>query len=149
MDQIKAAQLAARKAKDHASSVLTTLIGEAEMVGKNAGREVSEAEIVAKLKKFVDNIDETIGHLKEAGTSEVDEAIVKLKAERDALVAHMPKQLTVDEIKAHVRDIHAGLLAAGLEAKMGSIMSMLKTRFEGLYDGKVASAAIKEELETK
>ena len=58
--EIKSAQLAARKARDSfTASSLTTLIGEAEMVGKNAGREVTDAEVVAVLKKFVKNIDET------------------------------------------------------------------------------------------
>ena len=60
IEQIKAAQLTARKNRDAAAAAsLTTLIGEAEMIGKNANRVVHDLEVVGILKKFIDNIDFT------------------------------------------------------------------------------------------
>ena len=53
--QIKSAQLQLRKdrATVHAAA-LSTLIGEAETIGKDAGnREVTDAELTALLKKFI------------------------------------------------------------------------------------------------
>ena len=75
---IKTAQVAARKARDPSASLLTTLIGEAEMVGKNAGREVTDQEVVATIKKFIKGIDET---LKAVASTGVD------KARADAVLA--------------------------------------------------------------
>lgn len=61
IEQIKAKNLEARKAKLTAVvNVLTPLIGEAEMVGKNAGHPVTDAEVVQMIKKFIKNLDETI-----------------------------------------------------------------------------------------
>jgi hypothetical protein len=58
MEQIKAKQIAARKSGSADAGLLTTLLGEAAMVGKNAGRETTDQEVVAVVKKFVKNIDE-------------------------------------------------------------------------------------------
>ena len=66
LNKIKADQLAARKAKDGlATALLTTLIGDAEMVGKNAGRLVTDEEVVAVIKKFIKNIDFGIASTKD------------------------------------------------------------------------------------
>jgi len=58
MEQIKTAQVTARKTGAQEASLLTTLLGEAAMVGKNANRETTDQEVVAVVKKFVKNIDE-------------------------------------------------------------------------------------------
>lgn len=53
-EQIKAASLTARKARDTvASALLTTLLSDVVMIGKNAGRETTDAEAVAIVKKFI------------------------------------------------------------------------------------------------
>jgi hypothetical protein len=55
---IKADQVQARKARSASASILTTLIGEAEMIGKNAGdRESTDEEVIAIIKKFIKNLD--------------------------------------------------------------------------------------------
>lgn len=140
--EIKARNLDARKAKFAAVvNVLTPLIGEAEMVGKNAGREVTDAEVIQMVKKFVKNIDETIRLL-----GDHDPRTLAAIGEKMTLESILPKQLSEQELKDHIRDIHAGLVTHEGKADMGSIMKMLKTRFDGLYDGKLASALIKAEL---
>lgn len=139
---IKEDQLSARKQKLTAvSSVLTTLIGEAEMVGKNAGHEVSDAEVTQTIQKFVKNINET---LKVLGDSDPRSAV--LQAEKSTLEKYLPKQLSEDALKAEINSIHAGLLGAGEKADVGSIMKVLKLRFNGSFDGKLASVLIKAEL---
>lgn len=139
---IKIAQVQARKTKLTAvAGLLTTLIGEAEMVGKNAGREVTDPEVVQTIKKFIKNIDETIAVL-----GDNDPRTIVAMGEKMTLERFLPKQLTQDELVVHIRDIHAGLLAVKDDIKMGDIMSFLKARFDGLYDGKLASALVKAEL---
>lgn len=142
IDTIKADQVSARKQRmTGVAALLTTLIGEAEMVGKNAGRIVTDAEVQATIKKFIKNIDETIKALGDA-----DPRTAIAMAERDTLLRYLPQQLSEAELRQHISAIHAGLLAQGDKADMGAIMKVLKQRFDGLYDGKLASTCIREEL---
>jgi uncharacterized protein YqeY len=124
------------------AALLTTLIGEAEAIGKNAGnRETTDAEVMALITKFIKNLDEMIGLLPDA-----DERKLSAILERSCLIQFLPKQLTEAELKDHVRAIHAGLLGMQNKVSMGDIMGVLKTRFGGQYDGKLASAIVKAEL---
>lgn len=142
LQEIKSKNLEARKAKLTAVvNVLTPLIGDAEMVGKNANREVTDAEVVQMIKKFIKNLDETIRAL-----GDNDPRTLAALGEKNTLESFLPKQLSEDELKGHIHAIHAGLVTHEGKADMGSIMKMLKTRFDGLYDGKLASQLIKAEL---
>ena len=133
---IKTAQVAARKARDPSASLLTTLIGEAEMVGKNAGRDVTDQEVVATIKKFIKNIDETLKVLV-AGS----DAYAYSSTEKAVLEQFLPQQLTEEQI----RFIIATLLHAGDKpASVGEIMKHMKTNHEGLYDGALVSKIAKE-----
>ena len=135
--KIKAEQITARKNRNAPmAALLTTLIGEAEMVGKNAGREVLDAEVIATIKKFIKNIDETIkalGAKDERARSAMDEKVV--------LEHFLPKQMTEAELRSYVQEI---VLTEG--ANMGKIMGVLKSRFDGQYDGKMASSVVKAVL---
>jgi len=141
---IKAAQLAARKSKDAAkASVLTTLIGEAEMIGKNDGnRESTDAEVIAVVKKFVKNLDETIRVASDYRDADASE---KAWAEKLVLEEFLPKQFSEDELRAIMQELVAQNGLAGPKA-MGVLMKELKAGYEGLYDGAVASKLAKELL---
>lgn len=137
MQQIRDKQLAARKA-GHAEAVLyTTLLGEAAMIGKNDGnRETSDAEVVAVVKKFVKNINDTLVHLDQSSNQ-----YSLLVAEVKCLEQFLPLQLTESAIEHFVR----AQVAAGA-ANMGLIMKALKDRYAGQYDGQLASAVVKRVL---
>jgi uncharacterized protein YqeY len=138
LQTIKAAQLQARKARDTiASNVLTTLIGEAEAIGKNAGnRETTDAEVVAIAKKFIKNMDETIALIKHP------QALADLQRERSIVERYLPKQLTGVELIGILESLINELNAHTLR-EMGKIMKVLKERYDGQYDGATASALIK------
>lgn len=141
MQKIKDLQLAARKAgKSTPAALYTTLLGEAAMIGKNDGnRETTDAEVTAVVKKFVKNIDETI-----AAITRNNGDASRLQVERQLLEALLPTQLTEDELTQHVIAIVAGLQSTGVDnPKMGDVMKVLKQRFDGQYDGKLASNIIK------
>ena len=141
IQEIKSKNLEARKQKLTAVvNVLTPLIGEAEMVGKNAGREVTDAEVVQMVKKFIKNLDETIRVL-----GDNDPRTLTAMGEKHTLETFLPKQLGDEELRKEIIGIVAGLQATGVDnPKMGDVMKFLKLRFDGLYDGKVASTIIKE-----
>lgn len=123
IDQIKADQLAARKARDtlHAS-LLTTLLGEVGIVAKNAGRtDATDEEVIATVKKFIKN-NESIPD----GARNVTH-----DAELHTLEEYLPKQLTRDELVA--------IKATGTFANKGEWMKHLKENYAGRYDGKLAS----------
>lgn len=128
MEQIKAKQIAARKAGSADASLLTTLLGEAAMVGKNAGRETTDQEVVAVVKKFVKNIDETIAAL----TSRNQDASAFL-AERGVLEQFLPLQLTELALQHMAKEF----------ASMPEFMKHLKENYAGQYDGKLASTVAK------
>jgi len=136
-ERIKADQLASRKAHNAlASSLLTTLIGEAAAIGKNAGnRDVTDAEVVALVKKFTKGMDDTLGFL--GGTN--PEATAVVVAEKGILAKYLPLQLTELALRHAVTSI-----IATEGNNMGKVMAALKSRYDGQYDGKMASAIVKE-----
>lgn len=129
MEQIKTQQIAARKAGDPKASLLTTLLGEAAMVGKNAGRETTDAEVVAVVKKFIKNVDETIAALQAR-----NQLFTEFAVEREVLEQFLPQQLT-EVTLAEV---------AKTQPDMPTFMKHLKEKYAGQYDGKLASTVAKK-----
>lgn len=135
---LKAMQLQSRKDRDTvASNLLTALIGEASMIGKNAGnRESTDEEVVRVIKKFRDNALETLKHL-----NENTDAYNNLNREIDILETFMPAQLSEDNLREEIKMFK---YTQGGTASVGDIMKYLQTNFTGLYDGKLASTIAKE-----
>ncbi len=132
----------AKKAHDLVkSNLLSTLLGEAMAVGKNAGnRETTPEEVMQIIRKFMKNIDETIVIL----TAEA-KPVDKEKAERAILEGYLPKQLTAEELAKAIDDIVATLPEKSPKA-MGQVMAKLKELYVGRYDGKTANQLVKEKL---
>ena len=147
LQTVKAAQLSERKARNAiAAASLTTLIGEAEAIGKNSGnRDVTDAEVVALLKKFIKNNAETHELLSRAaqvlGTG--DARLLVLTTERTLFESFLPKQLGEVELRAVIVSI-VGELDLGAKPKIGDVLKSLKFSHEGTYDGALASKIVKE-----
>jgi uncharacterized protein YqeY len=107
---------------------MTTLLGESAIVGKNANRETTDQEVVAVVKKFIKNIDETIEAL--ASRNQTTTSFV---AERDVLEKFLPRQLS----EGSLREI------ALHHENMPQFMKHLKDNYAGQYDGKLASTVAK------
>lgn len=141
INQIKADQVEARKARNAPlASLLTTLLGEAQIIGKNAGRETTNDEVVEKVKAFIKNINFSL----EKGVS--GEAKDQLVFEKAVLERYLPEQLSEErmfEIIKGVRELK------GSKIEMKEIMNLFKNRFPGQYDGKVLSGVAKNYLEAQ
>jgi uncharacterized protein len=137
--QIKSDQLSARKVKETLkATLLTTLIGELTAIGKNDGnREVTDADVVKLVKKFLDGVNESIKFMESAGN---ETALTMLREEAAILTAYMPQQMDEYVLTIAVRAI---LNELGAGANMGQVMSVLKTRHAGTYDGNMASRVVK------
>lgn len=142
LQTLKSDQLAARKNRDTISTaLLTTLIGESSIIGKNDGnRESTDQEVVAVIKKFIKGIDETIA------VSKNFDAIEIAKAEKKILETYLPKQLTFEQIESYCTQF---IVHDNPSAKKGDLMKYLKDNFNGEYDGKVASQIIDNLLKNK
>ena len=130
INQIKSQQLEARKNSSESASLLTTLLSEAVNIGKNNGnRETTDAEVVAVVKKFIKNIDETVSAL----TTRNQDA-TKFLNEKAVLETFLPKQLTEGELTE----------IAKTKSGMPDFMKFLKENHNGQYDGKLASTVAKK-----
>jgi uncharacterized protein YqeY len=152
MNTLKTDQMLARKErKSFVVSSLTTLIGEAEMIGKNDGnRETTDAEVIRTVKKFISNLRELqtaiIGNtLKHELSNEQNVRLAAVEFELELYEKYLPKQLSEAELRAEIEAIKAQLSAGPKD--VGKVMGQLKEKFAGLYDGKLASAIVKEVLQ--
>jgi uncharacterized protein YqeY len=149
LNTLKEAQVAARKSRASETdtvraNLLTTLIGEASAIGKNAGnRESTDAEVVAVAKKFLKNMEETRRLL--AGKPDTAAALLRLDIEQACLSEFLPKQLSTEELRAILQTL-AAQSGASSAKDMGRLMKALKDQYDGQYDGKVASQLCKELL---
>lgn len=142
MQQIRDRQLAARKAGHAEAALYTTLLGEAAMIGKNDGnRETTDAEVVAVVKKFIKNIDDTMTHLRNSITDALTDQRELLSAERKCLEQFLPQQMTEADLESFVQ----ATVASGA-GNMGAVMKLLKEQRAGQYDGQLASAVAKRVL---
>jgi uncharacterized protein YqeY len=138
LNKIKDDQFAARKAKDTVTAtLLTTLYSEALMVGKNAGRETSDDEVLKVIQKFLKGVNETIVALQSKGGEYLDKVGGAI-LEKCILEAYLPKQITEVEIIAELQP----LIASGVTS-VGDLMKSLKSKYGAALDGKTASALIK------
>lgn len=150
LDELKADQLAARKANDRLKAdLLTTLIGEAAQITteefKRGVTEVTDEKVAATVAKFLKNTKQTLENLAaerarliETGgdASKVEARIAAAETEQAILSAYSPKQMT----DAELREAIDAFRAANPDANVGAIMAHLKANFGGQYDGKAASA---------
>ena len=112
------------KKDENVKSILRVLIGEFSRVTTNADKTVSDAEVVAQVKKMIENAK-----------------LLKNDGEIAILEKYMPQQLTESELKIAIDAIakqHAYTIK-----DMGKIMGELKEKYSGQYDGKLASSLVK------
>lgn len=142
MQRIKADQLAARKNRESGkATLLTTLLGEAQTIGKNDGnRETTDAEVTAVIKKFVKNIGEVLKVAEPAS-----DYFLNATAEKIVLESYLPKQISGQDLQDLIRGL-AAEVGAVRKADMGKLMGALKLQHEGIYDGSEASLIVRSIL---
>jgi len=141
-NQLKKDLFEARKAKNVVkSNLLSTMIGEAQNIGKNAGnREPTNDEILGVVKKFLKAIDESITLLEKAGRDNSKE-----KEEKSILEGYQPKQLDESALKQAIDEIVNSMSDKSVKM-MGQVMNQLKEKYPNQFDGKMASNLVKQAL---
>lgn len=123
-------------------SLLTTLIGEAAMIGKNDGnRETTDEEVLVVMKKFLKNINETL----DARPDPTSDLYIEIRLLEEYIEMYGPKMMSDDELQHFIADI-IGVYELKSPRDMGIVMKELKASKAGLYDGGKASKFAKEQL---
>ena len=140
IDLIKAENLTARKRKDKfVSGIMTCLIGEIEIVGKNAGnRKTTDEEAVKVIRKFLKGVEEV--YMNTYDLMKKDD----LKNEIEIYKAFLPKLMTEEELSKLIYDMISTSPNPD-KVNIGMIMGQLKKSGKD-YDGKMASGIIKDLL---
>jgi len=135
---IKKDQLTARKEKSWKAQALTTLLGEAAMIGKNDGnRETNDVECIYIIKKFIKNMNET------AKLCGMDDHTTM---EIDMLSSYLPKGMDNKALVCSVNSIILERIGTDSPHNMGTVMKRMKELYDGLYDGRELSGIVKELL---
>lgn len=142
IEQLRTDMIAARKGDDVvAKNLLVTLYSEAAMVGKNRRNgDTTDEEVIATVKKFAANADETRRLLTERG----QDCSAQVR-EIEVLEGYLPSQLNRAGLDAVIHVIIHEMKLEGPKA-MGTVMAELKRMHSGRYDGKMASELTKAAL---
>ncbi len=142
IEEIKKDQLAARKEHNAPLAILlTTLIGEAEMVGKNKRNGVpTDDEVQAVIIKFIKGNTEIINLFNEG-----ENCVITAEFENVVLENYRPQQMSRVELMCAIVACAEAIDAQGPK-DMGLVMQDLKKKFGGLYDGRGASTLVREHL---
>ena len=142
IQQLFVDMIAARKGSDPtAKSLLVTLYSEAARVGKDRRNgDTTDEEVLATVKKFAANVEETIRNLEE-----IHRDTTAQRRELEILLGYLPSQMSDAQLTEAIRVIIQDLGVSGPKA-MGQVMAELKARHGASYDGRVASQLVKGAL---
>lgn len=146
IQEIKTAQLVARKARDTVkATLLTTLIGEAEMVGKSDGnRESTDAEVLSVMRKFEKGMNENITIFEKTEGSLLRLNLVH--QELNILKEFLPQKVSDEQVR---EDIKFGISIENLPLEMksmGAITKALRQAYGAQFDGQQVSTIFKSML---
>lgn len=141
MGDLKAAMLAKDEAALRSLRAIKAAILLAKTAEGSAG-EISEDEEIKLLQKMVKQRKDSL----EIFTQQNRPELAKKEEEEIAVIEKfLPKQMSVDEIKAELEKIIASTGAAS-PADMGKVMGVATKQLAGKADGKTISALVKELL---
>lgn len=138
-DRLRSDLNQARRDRDKARTlVLSTALSEVRNREIESGAPLDDEGVRAVLAKAVKQRRDAAAQMRSGGRED-------LAAEEDAqaklLHAYLPPELSPDDVRRMVRE-----LVAGGASHVGAVMSELVPRIRGRFDGKAASAIVREEL---
>lgn len=136
---------AAMKARDSVAMNATRAIKGEILLSKTSeggSREVTDGDILKMIRKLVKQRREAAEQYVAAGRQELADNEL---AEAAVMEKYLPQQLSVEEVKAKVRDIIAETGATSLK-DMGRVMGVANKALAGLSDGRTISSVVKELL---
>lgn len=138
VEKLQKDTLEARKNKDaDRVGLLTTVLSQVKTMAIDDGhRAPNDQDVLKVVRQFLKGIAENL-ELAAQGKMSSEEK-TKAEFEKAILEGYLPKQLSADELKKIIKESGA--------KNLGEAMKLLKEKYDGQYDGKVASAAAKDAL---
>ena len=136
---------AAMKARDSVAMNATRAIKGEILLSKTSeggSREVTDGDVLKMIRKLVKQRREAAEQYVAAGRQELADNEL---AEAAVMEKYLPQQLSVEEVKAKVREIIAETGATSLK-DMGRVMGVANKALAGLSDGRTISSVVKELL---
>ena len=136
---------AAMKAKDTVALAATRAIKGEILLFKTAeggSKDVTDADVLKMVQKLIKQRRESAEQYTAAGRQELADNEL---AEAAALEKYLPKQLSVDEVKARVREIISQVGATSIK-DMGKVMGAANKALAGQSDGRTISSVVKKLL---
>ena len=136
---------AAMKAKDTVALAATRAIKGEILLFKTAeggSKDVTDADVLKMVQKLIKQRRESAEQYTAAGRQELADNEL---AEAAALEKYLPKQLSVDEVKARVREIISQVGATSIK-DMGKVMGAANKALAGQSDDRTISPVVKELL---
>lgn len=133
----------AMKAKDQQKVLLLRgLISNIKNATVNAGKEITDADVLAAIKKNLKELEQSIDSFYKAGR---DYEVGRLNRDKMYLQEFLPKQLSEDEVKVLVEK---AIKDTGATSKkdMGLVMKTVMATCGGAADGKVVSKLVMQVL---
>ena len=129
----------ARRARDKVRTlVLSTTLAEVRNTEIETGGTLDDDGVRMVLAKGIKQRQDAAAQMEEAGRPEL---AARERGQVEVLRGFMPSALTADEVRETVRELIAG--GAG---HIGAVMSGLMPHIRGRFEGKAASAIVREEL---
>lgn len=130
LEQVKSDLLQARKNKESIkASLLSSVVGELQ---RGSGKDVTDDQVIKQMKKMLVNAEENLKQFPDHTESQTEVQI---------LTAYVPAVMSEADLRALIQSFKA----EGMN-NIGQIMKALQTQYTGSYDGKMASALVKEAL---
>jgi hypothetical protein len=136
---------AAMKAKDSVAMAATRAIKGEILLFKTSGAnvdEVTDGDILKMIQKLIKQRKESAEQYAAAGRQELADNEL---AEAAVMEKYLPKQLSVEEVKAKIQEIIAQVGATSIK-DMGKVMGVANKALAGLSDGRTISGIVKELL---
>ena len=121
---------------------LRMVVAAAYNTQKQAGRELTDDEVISVLAREVKTRRESVEAFTAGGRPE---AAAKEQAEIAIISAYLPEQIGADELARLVAQAVDESGAASVK-DMGKVMAVLMPRIKGRADGKQVSALVSQEL---
>ncbi len=142
-DDLKAAMKEGRKRKLAALRLTLASIKVAETAEtRSTHSDLTDDEVTALLQTEVKRRRDTIAELEKVGRPEM---LADEKAELEALMDYLPRQLSREQVLEAARAVIAATGATG-PAQTGRVMKQLMAQLKGQADGKVVSQVVRELL---
>jgi uncharacterized protein YqeY len=125
-----------------ARDTIRMLLSEIKKYEIDERKEATDPIILALINKNVKQRRDSIEQFKNGGRADL---VTKEEEQLKVILQYLPQQLSVDEIKAIVRQGIDEISAQTMQ-DMGKLMALLKPQLEGKADMSVVSAAVKELL---